>query len=104
VVNPSPVLSVFLEPRSVIITTSSLYTSHLHGIQEVEEDVIVTSRDSQLPLVGGLDTPIANWHMLLGMKECSEMQTGGVLPRGTRYSLTCRDVEKVANGKTFLHR
>lgn len=104
VVDPTPVLSVLLEPRSVIITTASLYTSHLHGIQEVEEDNIVTSGDGQVPLVGGLGTPIANWGMLLNETKSSVMRSGGVLTRGTRYSLTCRDVEKVASGTSFLRR
>ncbi|KIM82017.1 hypothetical protein PILCRDRAFT_820910 [Piloderma croceum F 1598] len=104
VVNPVPILSVLLEPRSVIITTSSLYTSHLHGIQELHEDIIVptSAEDGQIPLVAGLDVPIANWHMLTGENERRIVQDGGTLRRGTRYSLTCRDVEKVAGGTTFL--
>jgi len=104
IVNPIPILSVLLEPRSVIITTSSLYTSHLHGIQELHEDIIAPTSvgDGQIPLVVGLDVPIANWHMLTGEKEKRIMQDGDTLRRGTRYSLTCRDVEKVAGGTTFL--
>ena len=103
-VDPTPVLSILLEPRSVIITTSSLYTSYLHGIQELEEDCIIPAREGQLPLVEGLNAPIANWAMLSGEKEKSIMQNGGTLRRGTRYSLTCRDVEKVAGGKSFVRR
>jgi alkylated DNA repair protein alkB family protein 6 len=104
-VDSTPVLSLLLEPRSVIITTSSLYTSHLHGIQELNEDIIVAAAgEDQMPLVGGLDVPIANWHMLTGEKERSIMQNGGTLRRGTRYSLTCRDVERVASGVAFLKR
>ncbi|KIM61855.1 hypothetical protein SCLCIDRAFT_16047 [Scleroderma citrinum Foug A] len=40
----TPVFSVFLEPRSVIIT-GNLYTSHLHGIDGVtlEDEVIITN-------------------------------------------------------------
>jgi alkylated DNA repair protein alkB family protein 6 len=102
VVNPIPVLSVLLEPRSVIITTSALYTSYMHGIQELHEDIIVPAAGDRIPLVGGLHVPIANWHMLTGEKERSVMQNGGALQRGTRYSLTCRDVERVTGGKTFL--
>jgi len=103
VVNPVPILSVLLEPRSVIITTSSLYTSHLHGIQELHEDTIVptSAGDGQI-LVAGLDVPIANWHMLTGENERRIVQDGGTLQRGTRYSLTCRDVERVAGRTTFL--
>jgi alkylated DNA repair protein alkB family protein 6 len=104
VVNPVPILSVLLEPRSVIITTSSLYTSHLHGIQELHEDVIAptSAADTRIPLVVGLDVPIANWQMLTGENERRIVRDGGTLRRGTRYSLTCRDVEKVAGGTTFL--
>jgi alkylated DNA repair protein alkB family protein 6 len=102
VVNPNPALSVLLEPRSVIITTSLLYTSHLHGIQELDEDTIVPAENGGMPLVGGLNVPIANWNMLTGENERYVVQHGGILRRGTRYSLTCRDVEKVASGKTFL--
>jgi len=103
-VNPTPVLSLLLEPRSVIITTSSLYTSHLHGIQELDEDIIIPAGDDHMPLVGGLNVSIANWHMLTGENERNIMQHGGTLRRGTRYSLTCRDVERVASGITFLKR
>src|ERR1700691_882114 len=81
-VDPTPVLSLLLEPRSVVITTSSLYTSHLHGIQELEEDIIIPAGDGQMPLVGDLNVPIANWHMLTGEKERSIMQDGGALRRG----------------------
>jgi len=30
-INMTPVLSVLLEPRSLIISSGSMYTSHLHG-------------------------------------------------------------------------
>lgn len=103
-IDSTPLLSVLLEPRSVIITTSTLYTSNLHGIQELEEDVLVLTENNQEPLVAGLGTPIANRHMLAGMTERTVAQSGGVIKRGTRYSLTCRDVERVALGKGILRR
>lgn len=104
VVDNAPVLSVLLEPRSVIITTSSLYTSHLHGIQETAEDILVSSTVSQVPLVAGLGVPIANWDLIATDSYRKIGAEDIVLRRGIRYSLTCRDVERVAGGKTFLRR
>lgn len=83
-----PILSLLLEPRSLVITTSTLYTSHLHGVSEVEEDIFLS----------GAFPTIANLTLLKGGKECEVLRDGGVLKRGTRFSLTCRDVEKVASG------
>jgi alkylated DNA repair protein alkB homolog 6 len=100
-VNATPILSVLLERRSAIITTSSLYTSHLHGIQELEEDVIVLGEDGKTPHLANVGIPIANWSMLAGEEERRVAREGGVLKRGTRYSLTCRDVAKVVNAKSI---
>ncbi|KAG1894022.1 uncharacterized protein F5891DRAFT_1064074 [Suillus fuscotomentosus] len=73
-VNPAPSLSLFLEPRSVVVTTGELYTTHLHGIDEVDADTIV------------------NRHMIKDETVVRMIESGG-------YSLTCRDVEKVASGR-----
>lgn len=100
-IDPKPVVTVLLEPRSMVITSSSLYTSHLHGIQDLEEDILLPMDDDSGPRVAGLDVPIANWGMLAGSRGAG---SGCTLKRGTRYSLTCRDVEKVAGGKAFLLR
>ncbi|KAG1725782.1 uncharacterized protein EDB91DRAFT_1167193 [Suillus paluster] len=95
-VNPAPVLSLFLEPRSVVVTTGELYTMHLHGIDEVEADMFVG--DGFLLLPDGSHSRIVNRHML--HKTAAEIvESGGTIGRSTRYSLTCRDVEKVANGR-----
>ncbi|KAG8814573.1 hypothetical protein FRC17_001070, partial [Serendipita sp. 399] len=40
VIDQQPVLSLLLEPRSVIITTGTLYKEHLHFIDEITEDWI----------------------------------------------------------------
>ncbi|KZP05381.1 hypothetical protein FIBSPDRAFT_907000 [Athelia psychrophila] len=101
-INPRPVLSVLLEPCSAIVTTSSLYISHLHGIQDIEEDTVSITEDGHA-FVAGLESPVANWHMLSPTKA-QAMHSGDILRRGTRYSLTCRDVEKVMGGKTFLRQ
>ncbi|VDB92215.1 unnamed protein product [Peniophora sp. CBMAI 1063] len=77
-IDPSPVLSLLLEPRSLVITTAALYTECLHGIEGVGEDVL-----------GGVR--LANGGMVPSERR------DGVMGRGTRYSLTCRDVERVAS-------
>ena len=86
-VDRSPTLTVLLEPRSLVITTSDLYTRHLHGIDDVTEDVFAA------PSVSG--APIANADMLQGEEYRKAVENGGTLKRDVRYSLTCRDVERV---------
>lgn len=85
-IDKKPLFSMLLEPRSLVITTSDLYTSHLHGIEDVEEDVF-----------GGPEaTTIANSALLADQRVMETVVKGGTLKRETRWSLTCRDVEKVA--------
>ena len=83
-----PKLSLFLEPRSLIITAQDQYTEYAHGIDAVSEDRVAR---------GDLD--LANAGMLSngGSSEGSLLAEAGVLSRGTRYSLTCRDVARVMN-------
>lgn len=78
---PTPLFQILLEPGSLFATTKSAYTSLLHGIPPVEVDRGL-----------GPDT-IANW-ALLGDKEA---YSDGTNERGTRVSLTYRDVLKVSN-------
>ena len=40
--------------------------------------------------------------MLTGPEVRKVMKEGGVLKRGIRYSLTCRDVERVSGVKSFI--
>ncbi|KAH9886714.1 hypothetical protein C8Q73DRAFT_768982 [Cubamyces lactineus] len=89
-IDPNPVLSLLLEPRSLVITTSSLYTTHLHGIDEVAEDIFIMA-DGRGP-----HERIANFEMLREKEAKDAIANGGKLERGMRFSLTCRDVEKVA--------
>jgi alkylated DNA repair protein alkB homolog 6 len=98
-IDPMPVLSLLLEPRSVVITGSDLYSCHLHGIESLEEDVFEL-RAGALQLVhgSGFATPIAN-EGLLGSQTL--LKDGGCLRRDTRFSLTCRDVGRVASVKAF---
>lgn len=109
VIDPTPVLSLLLEPRSLIITTKALYTRHLHGIEPLEHDLLTpgqTNSNSGVNALHGRTTGIrvANWDMLKGERERQAAHEGGVLERCTRLSLTCRDVERVVVGKMFNRR
>ncbi|KAK8115041.1 hypothetical protein PG999_007110 [Apiospora kogelbergensis] len=77
--DPSPVYRVLQEPRSLLITTEGLYTDYLHGIADVEEDLDLS------------ETTVANWGLLRSKQPFVE----GRNSRGTRTSLTYRDVLKV---------
>ncbi|KAG0706203.1 hypothetical protein DFH29DRAFT_902608 [Suillus ampliporus] len=93
-VDPAPLLSLFLEPRSVVVTTRELYTMHLHGIDGVAADTF--AGDGFLLLPDGSQSPIANRHMIQDKTVAGIVESGGTIERSTRYSFTCRDVEKVA--------
>lgn len=71
---------ILQEPRSLLITTSDLYTEYLHGIAEVTEDINLGP------------TTISNWDLLRSPNEI----ISGILARQTRTSLTYRDVIKVS--------
>ena len=94
-VDTTPLFSALLEPRSLVITTSELYSDHLHGIDEVAEDV--------LPAPGKFaNTTIANTDLVHGEEYRGVLANGGTLKRDVRYSLTCRDVERVIRLNTRL--
>ncbi|KAJ7735890.1 hypothetical protein B0H16DRAFT_1574665 [Mycena metata] len=103
-IDPAPVLSIVLEPRSVVISEHALYSSHLHAIREIEEDTITAGNAATPPMLTDLGVPIANADRLTGTDVVRVMSEGGVLKRATRYSLTCRDVAKVAQLKAFMKR
>lgn len=86
-----PKYRILQEPRSLLITTSSLYTQYLHGIANTLKDDDLTPGS------------ICNWS-LLGDQQA---YTTGAYERQTRVSLTYRDVLKVAklgNSIKFLSR
>ncbi|KAJ6625973.1 hypothetical protein B0H10DRAFT_1870821 [Mycena sp. CBHHK59/15] len=101
-IDSTPVLSILLEPRSVVISERSLYTTHLHAIRAVEEDSITAGNAENPPMLTDLGVPIANWDKVTGDETIRLMSEGGTLKRSARYSLTCRDVEKVAQLKVFM--
>jgi alkylated DNA repair protein alkB family protein 6 len=99
-IDSKPVLSLLLEPRSVIITSGRLYEEYLHWIEEVERDEICAVSEDKEEEDWKRKVKIANWEDIRGEKERAVLEKGGVLERGTRVSLTCRDVQKVK--KTLL--
>ncbi|KAG7087768.1 hypothetical protein E1B28_013709 [Marasmius oreades] len=106
-VDPLPVLSVLLEPRSVVITTGEFYLSYLHGINEVSEDVIIQGEGegNQAPRIKVSETSVGidNWKLVDGCTYKDVLQSGGSLQRETRYSLTCRDVVRVFRATGAFH-
>lgn len=82
---------ILQERRSLLVTTGELYTGFLHGISASEFDV-------------GLErAQISNWDLLGEQTKFA----GGTKERGTRVSLTFRDVIKVKNlgkGLNFLKK
>ncbi|KLO17782.1 hypothetical protein SCHPADRAFT_900330 [Schizopora paradoxa] len=105
-IDTKPVLSVLLEPRSLVITSSELYAQHLHGISPVVEDkfTALNSEDDALEdETGEADSNsnedrilVANAALLGGANEREAVLKGSVLERSTRISLTCRSVEQVS--------
>lgn len=77
--DPEPVWRILQEPRSLLVTTESLYTDYLHGIADTKEDVDLSAET------------VANWDLLRTPGEFSS----GTNTRGVRTSLTYRDVMQV---------
>jgi len=92
-INMTPVSSVLLEPRSLIISSGAMYLSHLHGIEEVVEDVIASDGNSS-------GVTISNLTQLEDAQIKRHISEGRPLKRGVRYSLTCRDVGRVSGLST----
>lgn len=74
---------ILQEPRSLLITTGEAYESLLHGVDAVEVDEALNA-----------DT-VANWALLEDRSPFED--AGGRNVRGTRISLTYRDVLKVSS-------
>jgi len=101
-IDPKPILSLVLERRSLVISRGPMYTSHLHGIQEISEDCVSADSSASPPVITDLGVKVANWQMLTGEEARRVMEHGGVLKRGIRYSLTYRDVGRVSNVKSLI--
>ena len=114
IIDPIPILSLLLEPRSVIITTGDLYTSYLHSIANVTTDYFSTlnlqdplefadpSNCSHEEDVLPRRVVIDNLEQLGDEVLKNVVRSGGELERKNRVSLTCRDVEKVSGLKVGL--
>ncbi|XP_028679986.2 alpha-ketoglutarate-dependent dioxygenase alkB homolog 6 isoform X2 [Erpetoichthys calabaricus] len=76
-------LSLLVEPRSLLILQDEMYTRYLHGIQEMTDDTMTEC--------------VANLN-------CTKARLGHILPRSTRISLTIRHVPKVVNAALLLGR
>jgi len=87
-----PVLSLFLEPRSLVITAQEQYTACAHGIDSVSGDRVGEFVWANAEIVG---RKLAGGGK--GGSSSDPPSEGEVLPRGTRYSLTFRDVARVMN-------
>ena len=87
-----PVLSLLFEPRSLVITTQEQYTARAHGIDSVTGDRVGEFVWANAEIVGrgpgGKDD---------GGASSGRPTEGEMLLRGTRYSLTFRDVARVIN-------
>lgn len=82
-----PIARILQEPGSLLVTTGEAYRCLLHGIMPVHQDVDLSKET------------IANWE-LLGNRDDFD---GDVNKRGTRISLTYRDVLKVSDvGRKIL--
>lgn len=87
---PPSTWRILQEPRSLLVTTGTAYTTTLHGIAEVKQDPELR------------ESTVANWH-LLGEGKQAIIDAGGVNTRATRVSLTFRDVRKVSKlGSTIF--
>ena len=76
-------LSILLEPNSLLVLKDDMYKKYLHGIAERNEDD-VTDKICNLNHLGGT------------------VNTGDVLHRTTRVSLTVRNIPKTLNVKLKL--
>jgi len=101
-IDPKPILSVVLEGRSLVISRGLMYTSRLHGIEEISEDCFSAGARSDPPTVTHLGVPVANWQMVRREEVRRVVEQGGTLKRDLRYSLTCRDVERISSVKSLI--
>lgn len=90
----SPLAHLLLLPRSLLILSSSLYSSHLHGIRAQTKD--------EVSIDGENGDKVANGD-LIGQAEVVDKLRGGSWTghREVRTSLTFRTAEKVLKGGAF---
>jgi hypothetical protein len=121
VIDPTPILRLLLEPRSLVITHGYLYTRHLHGISGTHCDVFAPSTYEDLNTLieehrrlehevqvtfardianrGLLGSEILRNQFAQAAESTRREKDAGeviCLKRQTRTSLTCRVVEKTS--------
>ena len=74
-------MSVLLQPRSLILVMDEMYNTYLHGISQRESDTITDS--------------------VVNCNQCNVL-SGDILKRTTRVSLTIRHVPKVLKAQIRL--
>ena len=78
-------------------STHHIPTLFLNSIQGVEEDMISSELGPEEILPERIPVRIANLELLQDEGIKSTIERGDILRRSVRYSLTCRDVGRVAN-------
>jgi len=81
---------IFQEPRSLLITTGRAYRDLMHGIASIEIDEDLNAET------------VANWGLLSEEGRKAVEENGGRNVRGTRVSLTYRDVIKVSKAASRI--
>ncbi|RXK37414.1 hypothetical protein M231_05314 [Tremella mesenterica] len=94
-----PFAHLLLMPRSLLVLSSSLYASHLHGISARTED-FVSSSSSPVSASASGGVVIANAELIGDPEVGDALRDAGSWRgiRGTRTSLTFRHAEKVLKG------
>ncbi|WVR09718.1 hypothetical protein IAU60_006794 [Kwoniella sp. DSM 27419] len=96
-----PLAHLLLMPRSLLILSSTLYTSHLHAIGSRTKDTVMPSGDNLAKVDSSVEArvEIANVDLLGNAAVVDAIKAGGWEgDRGTRTSLTFRHAEKVLKG------
>ncbi|KAF9054139.1 hypothetical protein BJ165DRAFT_1337285 [Panaeolus papilionaceus] len=91
-VDKSAVMSLLLEPRSLVISSGEMYTTHLHGIDSLEEDIVTVDLSNNPSAVS-----LSNFNQLADQELKMSIERMEPLKRSVRYSLTCRDVARVSS-------
>ncbi|KAK6903899.1 hypothetical protein I203_107409 [Kwoniella mangroviensis CBS 8507] len=95
-----PMAHLLLMPRSLLVLSSSLYTSHLHSIASRETDTIIRAPSDDSTKEGQVGVVISNSELLGDPDILDALSKDGrfTAERGKRISLTFRKAEKVLKG------
>ena len=87
---------IYMGELILSFSTHHIPTLFLNSIQDVEEDMISSEGPEEI-LPERIPVRIANLELLQDEGIKSTIERGDILRRSVRYSLTCRDVGRVAN-------